>query len=110
MRGTLTTARGAEFTIISARVGSIFFRVSTGKEREVHTDHIAMILHWMRFKGKAVQGVDSGRHSVRALVGEEGDLVACSVCERNPAYIWGILAALPDVVQDGMELKIESDG
>lgn len=109
MRGTLTTARGAEFTIISARVGSIFFRVSTGKEREIHTDHVAKIYHAMRFNGKAVKGVASGRDCVRDLVGEEGSLVACSVCERSPAYVWGILAALPDVVQDGMELKVESD-
>lgn len=79
----LPTARGIRFRIVSTSGDLIIIRPSTGKDRAIHLSHIADIYHAMKFDGRVVQGVGSATDSVRGLVGEEGDLVACNICERE---------------------------
>lgn len=100
----LLTAKGKEFRTSSVAHDMVVIRASTGKKRPIHTRHIAEVYHYMRFDKKVVGGVGSGRGSIRSLVGKDGSLASCNACERSPAYIWGILANMPDVERDGNRL------
>jgi len=102
---TIYTARGAPFKVLDVTGGLIIVRLSTGKGRFFHLDHVALCYHWMK-EGNEIRGVGSGSESVRGLIGEAGRLVRCSVCERNPAYIWGVLASIPGVQRYGTTLKL----
>lgn len=95
----LKTARGKRFTITEIGGNIICFRVeSSGKERKIHMNHLVLCYHWVEFDGKEIEGVGgSTSHSVRELVGSNGLLTDCGNCDRNPAYIWGMLNSLPKV-------------
>lgn len=103
----LFTTRNKPFTITSMNPDAITVRVTTGKSRPFHVKHTALVYHSMKFDKKTIRRVSSGRDSICSLIGEDGHLVSCGLCERSPAYIWGILSAMPDVRTDGTELSIE---
>ncbi|UOY10013.1 hypothetical protein [Methanonatronarchaeum sp. AMET6-2] len=78
--------------------GKIKYRVSTGNEKWCHIDHIVACYHFMAEGDKDIIGVGGeSTNSIRTLVGENGRIEDCSKCERNPAYIWGILKNHPRV-------------
>lgn len=103
----LFTTRNKPFTITSMNPDTITVRVTTGKSRPFHVKHTALVYHSMKFDKKTIRRVSSGRDSIRSLVGEDGHLVSCGLCERSPAYIWGILSAMPNVRTNGTELSIK---
>lgn len=95
------TAQGFPFSITDIQGGKIYLETSTGGAKWFHVEHAGMCLHWMRIDRNAIEGVGSeNKNSVRTLIGANGMLVKCQKCDRNPAYIWGILRALPEV-QEG---------
>ena len=100
------TLRGRAFTITDIRDGKIHLRTGSGGEKWFHIEHAGMCLHWMRVNKRVIDGVGSARHSIRGLVGANGILAQCGKCDRNPAYIWGILSALPLVKKRGNKLFI----
>ena len=90
---TYTTANGLSFTVIDIQGDKIYLMTSSGGEKWFHIRHAGMCLHWMKVGGNVIESVSS----IRRLVGEGGILEECDKCERNPAYIWGILRDLPGV-------------
>jgi hypothetical protein len=98
----LETARGKQFTIANIQDGKIHIETSSGAHRWFHLEHVSLCLHWIIVDRKTIEGVGSNKkNSIRGLVGVNGILVQCQICERNPAYIWGILATLPQVKRKG---------
>lgn len=95
----LKTAKGKRFTITRIDDRNIYYELeSSGKKRHVCIEHLAMCYHRMKVSGKKIEGVGgSNSYSVRELVGKGGKLADCGNCERNPAYIWGILSCHPKI-------------
>jgi len=102
------TAQRVPFTITDIYGGKIYLETSTGGAKMFHVEHAGMCLHWMIIDHNTIEGVGSeNRNSVRRLIGANGILAQCQKCEWNPAYIWGILRALPEVHEgEGNELSI----
>ena len=100
------TASGIPFTIVSFVGNRVYIQTKRGNLRNFHFDHLANCYHWVSILSKRIEGVGSNPISVRGLIGNNGVLLKCSLCERNPAYIWGILATMPNVKRKGNELFI----
>ena len=93
-----TTAIGKSFTITNIEDGKIRIKTSRGGSKWFHLEHAGLCLHWVIVDGNLIDGVGSqNNNSVRGLVGTEGSLVQCNKCDWNPAFIWGILARIPQV-------------
>lgn len=102
----LHTQRGFEFTIIGRDDDRVDFEIaSSGSAGHFHFSHVVACFHWMAVAGHDVEGVGGAGLTVRGLVGADGHLVRCEGCERAPAYIWGVLAALPGVQRDRSRLR-----
>ena len=92
------TARGKQFYVTSISGDKIYLKTEEGTKRFFCITHLADCYHWLKVDGKMIYGVGStSTNSVRGLVGEKGTIASCSLCERHPAYIWGVLASIPDV-------------
>lgn len=101
--GDYYTATDKKFRITGIVGHEIFFKNENDSERFLHRNHLLLCLHWL-VEGKSVEGVSGSGNSVRSLIGENGSLIKCGVCERNVAYLWGILASIPMVSRRGNSL------
>ena len=106
----LETAGGLPFAIASIQGGKINVETSVGGSKWFHLEHVGLCLHWAIVDGKTIEGVGSNRrYSIRRLVGANGLLVRCQKCEWDVAYVWGILAILPQIKRERRnQLTIES--
>jgi len=102
----IRTATGVPFTIVSFVGNRIYVQTSRGNSRNFHFHHLADCYHWINILKKRIEGVSSNPISVRGLIGNNGALLNCSLCERNPAYIWGILATMRNVKRRGNTLFV----
>ena len=102
----IETATGVPFTVVSLIGNRIYIQTSQGNSRNFHFDHLTDCYHWMDILKKRIAGVGSSPISIRGLIGNNGALLKCSLCERNPAYIWGILATIPNVKRRGNTLFV----
>lgn len=93
----MQTASGIPFKVVALQGNKIYIQTSRGNTRNFHFNHVADCYHWISVLKRRIQGVGSGPISVRGLIGNSGVLLKCSLCERNSAYIWGILVAMPNV-------------
>jgi hypothetical protein len=64
-----------------------------------------MCLQWLK-DGKIIAGV-GGDSSISSLIGKNGTLVKCELCDRNPTYIYGIISSMPNIKQTGRILRFE---
>jgi len=103
-----STATGKKFRITGIVGSKIFFKNENGSERFIHRNHLLLCLHWL-VEGKPIEGVGGSGSSIRSLIGENGSLIKCSLCERNVAYLWGILASIPMVSRRGNSLRVEKN-
>ena len=93
------TATGKTFRLKNTKGKLIYVTNERGNNRNFHLHHLSSIYHYLKYDAGIVKGVGSGPDSVRSLIGEEGKLAQCPLCERNVAYIWGILHGLPNTVR-----------
>jgi hypothetical protein len=95
---TFKTARGIEFTIKDVPGDKRPVQTSSGKPRQFHLDHAALCLHFIKVNGKEIDGVGAGSGtSIKDLVGIEGKLTQCEICDRTISYTWGLLGSMPNV-------------
>ena len=94
---TFQTARGISFTIERQYDDMIVINTEDGKPRPFHLTHLANCYHWMSIQKRSIHGVGSSLDSIRGLIGATGQLSKCELCERSPAYIWGILQSMNNV-------------
>ena len=97
----LKTATGQHFELKSVYVDKVIVSVesSPDERHEFHLYHLICCYSWLK-SGKCIGGVGGGSDSVRGLVGSNGKIAKCDLCDRHPAYIWGVLRAMEDVEQD----------
>jgi hypothetical protein len=91
------TASGVPFEVTGIKGDIVTVKLSTGNTREFHENHLVDCYHYMLKEFKEIYGVDKNPKSVRKLIGENGLLANCTLCNETPSYIWGILAVLPEV-------------
>lgn len=102
----LTTQRGHRFTVTGLDDDRVEFEISSsGSQGHFHFSHLVVCYHCMAVDGNDIEGVGGAGLTVRGLVGADGHLVQCEGCERAPAYIWGVLAALPGIQRDRSRLR-----
>jgi hypothetical protein len=94
--GDYYTATRKKFLITGIIGNKIFIKNEKGSERFLDRNHLLLCFHWL-VEGKPIEGVGGSGSSIRSLIGENGILAKCGICERNVAYLWGILASIPMV-------------
>lgn len=102
----LQTATSKPFTFSRIDYDKIFIINDDGNERSFHRNHVSDCVHWL-VKGNTIFQVSGPKSSIRNLIGSEGTLAKCDLCERNPVYIWGILAKIPNILRSGSSLKLK---
>jgi hypothetical protein len=106
--GEYGTATGKKFRVTGIVGDKVLFKNEKGSERFVHRRHMLLCLHWLA-EGKLVDGVGGSGSSIRSLIGQDGALTVCNLCDRNVAYVWGMLAALSCVHVSGRSLRMSDN-
>ncbi|MEM3143975.1 MAG: hypothetical protein QXW91_05050 [Candidatus Nitrosotenuis sp.] len=100
------TATEKKFRITGAIGDKISLKNEKGNESFVHRHHLLLCLHWL-VEGKSIEGVGGSGNSVRSLIGENGSLTKCNLCDWNVAYLWGIIAVIPMISRYKNSLKLK---
>jgi len=100
----METATGSEFRIYDIGIPNIKVQVESGSIFSLHKEHLLQCLHWLT-EGNTIAGVGGQGNSVRGLVGADGTLIQCGLCDRTPAYIWGILYSMPNIKRQNNQLN-----
>jgi len=105
--GRYKTMTGKSFDVISVTGNMITVKISNSKTRCFHLEHLLLCKKWL-YEGKIIRGT-AGDSSILSLIGKTGVLVKCELCDRNPAYIFGIISAMSNVKRDGRTLRYEKN-
>lgn len=105
--GNFTTLTGRNFKVISITGNKITVKIDNSNLRYFHLNHLLLCLQWLK-NGKIIRGI-GGDSSISSLIGKDGILVKCELCDRNPTYIYGIISSLPNVNRSGRTLRFEKN-